>query len=869
LRHKQGFAVLILAILLLSAVSCSDATRSPVAQFLVSVTSGSLPLDVAFDASASYAPGATLVDYSWAFGDGTQGQGATCQHTYVASDDWEYPLALTVTLIVTDSHGKTGTATNAMVITGAPPVARFSATPRSGFSPLTVAFDAAASKDGGRSIVDYAWEYGDGAQGTGVSSIHTYVSPANKTYTVTLTVTDSAGRKGIATDSVSAWGPAPTSGSGGGGTGTGSATITASAGANGAISPSGSMQVGYGADQAFTMAPNANCHVEDVLVDGSSVGAVTTYTFHHVVASHTIRASFAVDTHTLAYTAGAGGAITGPNPQAVEYGGSGSPVTAVADACSHFVRWSDGRTDNPRTDTNVTADHTFDAVFAASGPFTLTYEAGDGGMVSGTRMQTVDCGGDGTSVTAAPDSCSHFVDWSDGITDNPRTDRNVTADVTVTANFAADGPYTLTYTAGDGGAVSGDASQTVACGDDGSEVSADPDPCHHFVEWSDGLADNPRTDTNVTANVTATAIFADDQYTLDYAADAGGAVEGETHQTVDCGASGTEVTAVPDSCHVFREWSDGSLDNSRTDANVTENVTVTATFDAKGPYTLDYQEGDGGMVSGTRLQTVDCGDDGTAVTAVPASCSHFVDWSDGITDNPRTDRNVTADVTVTANFAADGPYTLTYTAGDGGAVSGDASQTVACGDDGSDVSAVPDPCHRFVEWSDGLTDNPRTDTNVTADVTLTAVFADDQYTLDYASDGGGSIEGNANQTVDCGADGSAVTAVPDACHNFAGWSDGSFDNPRTDAQVTENVTVSATFTAKGPYTLEYQEGAGGMINGTILQTVNCGEDGSQVTAVPDEGYEFEDWSDGSTINPRRDLNVMADITVTAHFRGTI
>jgi hypothetical protein len=80
LRHKQGYAVLILTILLLSAASCSDATRNPVAQFLVSVTSGPSPLDVAFDASASYAPGGTIVDYSWTFGDGAQGHGATCQH---------------------------------------------------------------------------------------------------------------------------------------------------------------------------------------------------------------------------------------------------------------------------------------------------------------------------------------------------------------------------------------------------------------------------------------------------------------------------------------------------------------------------------------------------------------------------------------------------------------------------------------------------------------------------------------------------------------------------------------------------------------------------------------------------------------------
>jgi hypothetical protein len=114
-----------------------------------------------------------------------------------------------------------------------------------------------------------------------------------------------------------------------------------------------------------------------------------------------------------------------------------------------------------------------------------------------------------------------------------------------------------------------------------------------------------------------------------------------------------------------------------------------------------------------------------------------------------------------------------------------------------------------------------------------------------------------------------VTAVADACFEFVSWSDGSLDNPRTDTNVMEDVSVTASFDAKGPYTLEYWEGDGGSVSGTRLQTVECGQDGSQVTAVADEDYEFVEWSDGSTVNPRTDLNVTADITVTALFRSTI
>jgi uncharacterized repeat protein (TIGR02543 family) len=79
-------------------------------------------------------------------------------------------------------------------------------------------------------------------------------------------------------------------------------TITASAEANGAISPSGAVGVNHGADQAFTITADANYHIADVVVDGSSVGAVGTYTFTNVTADHTISATFAIDTYTVTYS---------------------------------------------------------------------------------------------------------------------------------------------------------------------------------------------------------------------------------------------------------------------------------------------------------------------------------------------------------------------------------------------------------------------------------------------------------------------------------------------------------------------------------------------------------------------------------------
>src|SRR5262249_35076544 len=151
---------------------------------------------------------------------------------------------------------------------------------------------------------------------------------------------------------------------------------------------------------------------------------------------------------------------------------------------------------------------------------------------------------------------------------------------------------------------------------------------------------NPRTDSNVHANVSVTASFAINTYTLTYTAVANGSITGTSPQTVNDGASGTAVTAVPATGYHFVSWSDSSTSNPRTDSNVHADVSVTSNF-AINTYTLTYTAGANGSISGTSPQTVNYGASGTAVTAVPATGYHFVQWSDASTANPRTDTNVT------------------------------------------------------------------------------------------------------------------------------------------------------------------------------------------------------------------------------------
>ena len=70
-------------------------------------------------------------------------------------------------------------------------------------------------------------------------------------------------------------------------------TITASAGTGGSISPSGSTSVTEGSSKTYTITANTGYKIADVKVDGSSIGALSTYTFSGVSSSHSISATFA------------------------------------------------------------------------------------------------------------------------------------------------------------------------------------------------------------------------------------------------------------------------------------------------------------------------------------------------------------------------------------------------------------------------------------------------------------------------------------------------------------------------------------------------------------------------------------------------
>jgi parallel beta-helix repeat protein len=188
----------------------STATRTvtvtdlaPAAALTVSPSSGTAPLEVTADASASTDPDATpIASYRFDFGDGSDSVGP--QASAIASHTYTGPGTYTVTATVKDTAGQASTATRTVRVASeggdAAPVAALTVQPSSGDAPLAVTADASDSTDTDATPIEsYTFDFGDGtAVGPqpGPTASHTYTAPGS--YTVTVTVADSAGLKGTA-----------------------------------------------------------------------------------------------------------------------------------------------------------------------------------------------------------------------------------------------------------------------------------------------------------------------------------------------------------------------------------------------------------------------------------------------------------------------------------------------------------------------------------------------------------------------------------------------------------------------------------------------------------------------------------------------
>ena len=134
-----------------------------------------------------------VVSFVWDFGDGDSASGQNRTHIY------DTPGSYAVTLTITDTVGRTQRVTHGVTVgQGQLPTAAFFTSPSSPIIGQVINFNGSGSTaEPGHRVVDYDWDFGDGQTGAGAVTTHAYSQ--NGTYTVSLRVTDDAGRDSILT----------------------------------------------------------------------------------------------------------------------------------------------------------------------------------------------------------------------------------------------------------------------------------------------------------------------------------------------------------------------------------------------------------------------------------------------------------------------------------------------------------------------------------------------------------------------------------------------------------------------------------------------------------------------------------------------
>ncbi|MBO7143776.1 MAG: leucine-rich repeat domain-containing protein [Salinivirgaceae bacterium] len=454
-------------------------------------------------------------------------------------------------------------------------------------------------------------------------------------------------------------------------------------------------------------------------------------------------------------------------------------VSAIANYGHHFTQWSDGVTDNPRTIT-LTSDVEFQAQFAVN-QYRITLKSNNPAKGSVSGNGTFNYNTTNTITATANPDCL-FVCWSDSITDNPRR-LKLLKDTTLVASFV--NKYNKLQISSNNtamGSVSGGGSIMYSSQ---AKITATPASHHHFVSWSDGNCQNPRT-LQVVSDTQLVATFAIDSFTV--------AATSRTEEfgTVNGGglyAYGTvvEVKAVPNPHYHFTGWSNGVKTISQ-ELVVEQDMAFSAEF-AIDSHRLQVASADSAKGTVTGSGNYDYGQQITVSATAAAGC-YFTGWSDGTTANPRI-ITIESDTTVVANFEQMLEFSITVVPSDTarGTVSG--SGKYVSGTEAT-LSATPRQHYLFSQWSDGRTDNPRT-IRVIADATYKAVFVPEQYNVVLSQNNAdmGMVSGSGVYSY---GDMVSCLAKPYQNYHFVQWSNGETANPY-EFSISDNQILTAYFAA--------------------------------------------------------------------------
>ena len=187
-------------------------------------------------------------------------------------------------------------------------------------------------------------------------------------------------------------------------------------------------------------------------------------------------------------------------------------------------------------------------------------------------------------------------------------------------------------------------------------------------------------------------------------------------------------------------------------------------------------------------------------------------------------------------------------------------EELACDNENYTLKATPAADYMFVQWSDGVTNNPRQVT-VTQDTAFTAEFAPLLYTLTALpnDDSMGTISGNSNGEYKPNSV-VKIEAVANEGFYFMHWNDYNTSNPRY-ITLTQDTTITAEFAPLLKLTVLSDDESMGTVSGSGEYKPNSTV---EIEAQANEGFRFLHWNDDITDNPRQ-VTLTQDSTFTAYF----
>ena len=302
-------------------------------------------------------------------------------------------------------------------------------------------------------------------------------------------------------------------------------------------------------------------------------------------------------------------------------------------------------------------------------------------------------------------------------------------------------------------------------------------------------------------------------------------------------------------------------------------------------YRINLTATEGGKAN---ITATDCDANTATIEATAYELYQFSQWSDGNTDNPRT-LTLTQDITLQAEFEPTPSYSVTLRGNrirgyyqyynDWGGIReswfGYDSEVKITVREGLSVYFYENnmSCGNWLGWSDGVTDNYRTIT-ITSDTVITSLFDVPTYQVNISAAANGSltlygepIDGIETTMTDCDGDGEwidGLCAVPDEGYYFTGWSDGYTEQCRS-IRVVSDTTLVAHFAEKQQVQVLVGVESACKNMGTVSGSgIYYQGDVVTITATPNSGYHFVEWSDGNSI-ANREIYLTSDTTLFATF----